>query len=167
MTANRFWWGVRMTWPLLGGALGAWLGLGDALRLPYNPDSFGSVMAMGFFGFFAMVGLIAGMASGALIGASVEWLLRHLGAGVAGAISVATLVTALALWQIVGFVQLKYPGLRIDGAAKPQRDSRPPMRSNADGRTVTVPVQPPARDACAQPPPADARARALWNTECR
>lgn len=45
-------WAVRVSWALLGGAWGVWLGLGGALRLPHNADSFGSLIAMGFFGMF-------------------------------------------------------------------------------------------------------------------
>ena len=109
---NYFWWAVRISWPLLGGVSGAWLGFGGYLRLPQNADSFATVFALGYFSMFAWVGLFSGMVSGALIGGLVERLLRRFGVGIAGAVIMATLVNALVLWQIVGLAQAKYPGLR-------------------------------------------------------
>ncbi|MDP2784117.1 MAG: hypothetical protein Q8O38_05920 [Sulfurimicrobium sp.] len=148
---NPFWWAVRISWPLLGGAWGAWLGFGGYLQLPQNADSFATVFALVFFSFFAWVGLFAGMASGALIGGLVERLLRRFGAGIAGAVCVATLVNVLVLWQIAGFVQSKYPGLRPPAAV----------------RAVTSTTEVPPRNPCAHPPPAHSREREIWNSECR
>lgn len=142
---------MRISWALLGGALGAWLGFGGYTRLTPNADSFASLFALGFFGFFAWVGLFAGMACGALIGGLCEWLLRRLGAGIAVALGVATLVNAIALWQITGLVEAKYPGLRTAPAQRP----------------AVAPAKPPFRNACSEPPPADAKQRAQWNLECR
>jgi len=140
-----------MSGPLLGGLCGAWLGFGGYLRLPQNADSFASVFAIVFFSFFAWAGLFAGMASGALIGGCVEWLLRRFGAGTAGAVSVATLVNALVIWQIVVFAQAKYPGLRHPDV-KPSVSSTP---------------KPAPENPCAKQPPANTRERALWDSECR
>jgi hypothetical protein len=148
---NTFWWAVRISWPLLGGMWGVWLGFGGYLRLPHNADSFATIIALGFFSFFAWVGLFAGMASGALIGGLVERLLRSFGAGIAGAVSVATLVNALSLWQIVSFVQVEFPGLRPP-------DAKPPVSS-----TTRLPTESP----CTHPPPAQSREREMWNSECR
>jgi predicted lipid-binding transport protein (Tim44 family) len=136
---------------LLGGVWGTWLGFGGYLRLPHNADSFAMVFALGFYGFFAWVGLIAGMASGALIGGLVETLLRRFGAGIVGAISMATLVNALVLWQVAGFVQAKYPGLRPPAAERPVASTTKPLPQNS----------------CAHPPPEHSRERESWNLECR
>jgi hypothetical protein len=148
---HLFLWAVRISWPLLGGVWGAWLGFGGYLLLPKNADSFGTVFALGFFSFFAWIGLFTGMAAGALIGGSAERLLRRFGAGIAGALSVATLVNALVLWQIAGLVQTKFPGLRGPAA-------KPPVYS-----TIKLPSENP----CAHPPPENAKERAIWDSECR
>jgi predicted lipid-binding transport protein (Tim44 family) len=148
---NQLWWAVRLSWPLLGGVSGAWLGFGGYLRLPQNADSFATVLALVFFSFFAWVGFFAGIALGALIGGLVEKLMRRLGAGTAGAVCVATLVNGLALWQIAGIVQAKFPGLRAPAA-------RPP---------VSATTRPPPANSCAHPPPADSRERKSWDAECR
>ena len=164
---NPYWWAVRVSWPLLGGAWGAWLGFGGYLRLPQNADSFGTVIALVFFSFFAWVGLFAGMASGALIGGLAETLLRRLGAGIAGAVIVATLLNALVLWRIAGVIEERYPGLRSADAAKPHRESPAGMRSHAGERALPATAEPPSRNPCANPPPAQSRERELWNSECR
>jgi predicted lipid-binding transport protein (Tim44 family) len=109
------------------------------------------VFALGFFSFFAWVGLFAGMASGALTGGLVEKLLRRFGAGVASAICVATLVNALVLWQIAGFIQVQFPGLRPP-AAKP---------------AVSAPTKSAPENTCAHPPPENSRERKSWEAECR
>ena len=153
--ANTSRWAVRMSWPLLGGLWGAWLGFGGYLRLPQNADSFGSMLALGAFGVFAWVGLVAGMASGALIGGLSERLLRRVGVGITAALVVATLVNALVLWQVVALVQSKYPGLRPP-AAKPPASSAAPSTA-----------QPPIGNLCKQLPPENPRERALWDNECR
>ncbi len=149
--APRLWWVVRISWALLGGLWGAWLGFGGYLGLPQNADSFAMLFALGVFGFFAWLGLFAGMASGALIGGLVERLLRRFSAGIASAISVATLVNALVLWQIVGLIQAQFPGLRPP-AAKP---------------AVSAPSKPVPENTCAHPPPENSRERKSWEVECR
>ncbi|MBK7765083.1 MAG: hypothetical protein IPI44_02725 [Sulfuritalea sp.] len=164
---NPYWWAVRVSWALLGGAWGAWLGFGGYLRLPQNADSFATAIVLVFFSLFAWVGLFAGMASGALIGGLAETLLRRFGAGIAGAVIAATLVNVLVLWQIAGVIQAKYPGLRSEDAAKPQRERPPGMRSPAVERPVPSTTELPPRNPCANPPPAQSRERELWNSECR
>lgn len=103
---------VRISWTVLGGVWGAWAGFGGYLRIPANPDSFGSMLAIGLFALFALVGLLLGAGAGALIGNLVERAMRHQGAGVIGAVSVATLVNAIALWGLVECVRTWFPGLR-------------------------------------------------------
>lgn len=147
----HFVWAVRITWPLLGGLWGAWLGFGGYLRLPQNADCFANVFALSYFSFFAWIGILAGMASGALIGGLVERLLRRFGAGIAGAVSVATLVNALVLWHIVGLAQAKYPGLR------------PPDVKPSVSSTTKLPIDNP----CAHPPFENSKGRAIWDSECR
>jgi len=109
---NAFWRAVRISWPVLGGVWGAWVGFGGYLGIAPNADSFAMVFAMGFYVVFALVGLLAGIALGGVTGGLVEWLLRRVGVGIAGALIVATVVNALVLWQIAGFVQATYPGSR-------------------------------------------------------
>ena len=104
-------WVVRVSWPVLGGVWGAWLGFGGYLRLPHNADSFGTMLAGGYFVLFALLGLALGAAAGALIGGSVERLLRRAGMGVAGALSIATVVNVLLLWLLVRGVRARFPGL--------------------------------------------------------
>jgi len=144
-------WAVRISWPLLGGVLGAWQGFGGYLRLPASADSFANLLASGFFGVFAWLGLFAGMGLGALIGGSVEKLLRRFGVGIASALGVATVLNALALWQIAGVVQARYPGLR------------PPAARPAVPSTNSLP----SGNACAHPLVMNARERADWELECR
>lgn len=113
---SAFWRAVRISWPVLGGAWGAWIGFGGYLGVAPNADSFAMLFAMGFYVAFAVVGLLAGIAIGGLTGGVVEWLLRRVGMGLAGALIVATVVNAVVLWQVAGFVQAKYPGLRTPAA---------------------------------------------------
>jgi hypothetical protein len=103
---------VRASWAVLGGVWGAWAGFAGYLRVPNNPDSFGSMLAGGFFGLFALLGLVIGAVSGAVIGRSVERVMRRSGAGLIAAMSVATLVNAIALWALVEGVRSRFPGLR-------------------------------------------------------
>ncbi len=119
---NAFWRAVRISWPVLGGAWGAWIGFGGYLGVAPNADSFAMLFAMGFYAVFAVVGLLAGVAIGGLTGGMVEWLLRRVGMGIAGALIVATVVNALVLWQVAGFVQARYPGLNAP-AGKPSMSS--------------------------------------------
>jgi hypothetical protein len=148
-------WVVRISWAMLGGACGTWLGLSGYLQLPHNADSFGSLIAKGVFGMFAWVGLLLGMACGALIGGLVEALLRRLGAGLAAASSVATVVNALALWLLVGAVQAAYPGL--GGGGRQKQEERP-------AQSVGKPA---AQSTCANSSPTDPRERKIWDIECR
>lgn len=159
MRRQNPYWFVRVSWLLLGGAWGAWLGFGGYFRLPHNADSFGTLFASGFFVFFAGAGLFAGAASGALIGGLVEWLLRRSGAGILAALSVATLVNVLVLWQIGDFVHAKYPGLRTGSGTKP-------YRSNATG-APTPAGKASYQKPCSAPLPTDTRERTNQETECR
>ncbi|MDP3091634.1 MAG: hypothetical protein Q8N04_13215 [Nitrospira sp.] len=113
---NAFWRAVRISWPVLGGLWGAWIGFGGYLGVAPNADSFAMLLAMGFYVVFAVAGLLAGIAIGGLTGGIAEWLLRRVGVGIAGALIVATVVNALVLWQVAGFVQAKYPGLNAPAA---------------------------------------------------
>jgi hypothetical protein len=119
---NAFWRAIRTSWPVLGGLWGAWIGFGGYLGVAPNADSFAMVFAMGFYGVFAVAGLLAGIALGGLTGGLIEWLLRRVGVGIPGALIVATVVNTLVLWQVAGFVQAKYPGLNAP-AAKPSASS--------------------------------------------
>jgi predicted lipid-binding transport protein (Tim44 family) len=143
------------------------LGFGGYLRVAQNPDSFATLFALVFFSFFAWVGFFAGMASGALIGGLSETLLRRAGAGIGGAVCAATLVTAFALWQIAGFVQQRYPGLRSENAAKPHRGSTSGARPPAAEHPASSALPPPTQNTCAHLPPADSKERAMWNAECQ
>jgi hypothetical protein len=148
---SAFCWLVRLSWLVLGGAWGAWVGFGGYLRLPHNADSFGTVFALGFFGLFAWIGLIAGMACGALIGGLFEMLLRRIGAGAILAVSVASLANALLLWLIAVLVHASFPGLRP-----------PEMKVPAP-----VTASPGTAYTCANPPPQHSRERKSWELECR
>lgn len=110
---------VRISWPLLGGIWGTTLGLGGLLRLPHNADSFGTIFAQGFYVSAAFIGLLAGCSCGAIVGGLTEKLLRRLGVSAAGAVLVATVVNAIFLWQVVGNIQNKYPGLRFSAVTSP------------------------------------------------
>lgn len=166
-SGKRSCWAVRISWAVLGGALGAWLGFGGYLGLAHNADSFASMLALGFFGFFGWFGLFAGAACAALIGGSCEWLLRRLGVGKGVALGAATLVNALALWQIVGLVESNYPGLQAETVAKPQRAITEKMQPPTSGQPRPDAAKPPYRKVCSESPPADAKERAQWNLECR
>lgn len=113
---NAFWRAVRISWPVLGGAWGAWIGFGGYLGIAPNADSVAMLFVLGFYCVFALAGLLAGIGIGGLTGGLVEWLLRRVGMGIAAALIVATVVNALVLWQVAGFVQSKYPGLKAPGA---------------------------------------------------
>lgn len=148
---NRFWRAVRISWPVLGGAWGAWLGFEGYFRVTPNADSFAMVFVLGFYGLFALAGLFAGMTSAALIGGAVEWLLRRVGVGLAGAVSMATVVSALAVWQLSVVVQAKYPGL-VPPAAK---------------SVVSSPAKSSPANSCARMPPENSKERGIWDSECR
>ena len=142
---------VRISWALLGGLWGAWLGFGGHFRLPSNADSFATFFATGFFSFFAVVGFASGMAVGVLVGGLTEKLLRHLGVGTVGAALAATLVSAAVLWQVGGVVQAKLPGLRAP----------------VPGPAVSPARETPPEQACDKEPPANSPQHASWEAECR
>ncbi|HIJ81005.1 MAG TPA: hypothetical protein HPP76_04795 [Desulfuromonadales bacterium] len=147
---------TRISWPFLGGAWGAVVGFGGYLNVSHNADSFGSFFALGFFVFFAVVGLLAGAVCGMLAGGITEKLLCYFGIGVAGAVSAATVVNVLVIWQLAGFVQNRYPGLRA-----------PAVKPHVAKPAASPPVRIPAANPCAQPPPENPKERANWNAECR
>jgi hypothetical protein len=153
------WWGGRILWPLFGGAWGAWLGFRGYFWVHLNADTFAPVFVLGVYAFLALIGLIAGAASCALIGGLVEKLLRYFGVGIVAALSVATLVNVLALWQLGDFVQAKYPGLRAERAAKPHRSNAPRELAPTDKDSYQNP--------CSEPPPTDTKEREIWDSECR
>jgi hypothetical protein len=124
-----------------------------------NRDTVAPIFVWGFFAFLAGVGLFAGAASAIAIGGSIEWLLRRIGIGIIAALSVATLVNVLALWQITDFLQTKYPGLRAGRAEKPHRGKATGAIAPADKGSYQKP--------CLAPPPTDTRERASWDAECR
>ncbi len=160
MRQTPYCWIVRISWPLLGGAWGAWLGYRGYVHLPsYNADSAGSLLVSVFFLFFAVVGLFAGAASGALIGGLVEWFLRRSGARIVTALSVATLVNALVLWQIVDFIQVKYPGLRANSSINSHRSNETEALIPADKSSYQM--------TCSSPRPIDPKERVSWDAECR
>jgi hypothetical protein len=148
---NTFCRAVRISWPVLGGAWGAWVGFGGYLGVAPNADSFAMVFVSGFYGLFALIGLVAGMTSAALTGGLVEWLLRRFGVGLAGAVGVATVVSALVVWQLSDIVQAKSPGLR------------PPTAKSA----VFSPTKSSLANPCARMPPENSKEREIWDSECR
>ncbi len=158
---SPYWWFARILWPLLGGAWVAWVWLLGAFHnLPaMGGDSFAPLIVWGFFVFFAGVGLFAGAVSATVIGGAIEWLLRRIGVGIIAAISVATLVNVLALWQITDFIQTKYPSLRAESATKQYRSNDPGQFAPADKGAY--------RSPCSEPPPTVAKERELWDAECR
>jgi multisubunit Na+/H+ antiporter MnhG subunit len=109
---------VRASWPLLGGACGAWLGFGGYFGLAHNADSFGSMLATGFFAVLGVAGLVAGALCAALVGKGTERLLLRCRAGAASALLVATVVVALVVWQVASVVQNRFPGLGSGAAHK-------------------------------------------------
>lgn len=159
--ASPRWWFARVLWPLFGGAWVAWVWLLGAFHhLPnMSGDTFAPVAVWGFFVFFSGVGLFVGAASATVIGVSTEWLLRRIGIGVVAAISVATLVNVLVLWQITDFLQTKYLGLRAERAVNPHRSKAAVTLAPADKGFYQKP--------CFAPPPTDTRERASWDAECR
>jgi hypothetical protein len=157
-TEGKFLWVVRISWLLLGGAWGAVAGFGGYHRLAHNADSFGMFFAQGFFITTAIIGLFTGITCGLLVGGLTEKLLRYLGIWTACAVCAATAVNALVIWQLVGIVQSKYPGLRppvtkSNAAAQPKEYSTYKLNSE---------------NPCAQPPPPESsKERANWDNECR
>jgi hypothetical protein len=103
---------LRIAWPLLGGAWGAWMGFGGYFGLNANSDSFGSMVALGFFGTFAALGLLAGAAVGAGVGGLVNALARRIGVGIVAAALLSTAVSGVTLWALGSEVQRQFPGLQ-------------------------------------------------------
>jgi len=160
MTADRDVWHVlRKCWPLFGGAWGAWLVVRRLLEMHWNADTFGSAAYLMFGVFFALIFFIVGAAIAALLGRLVESLMRRVGAGVAGAVVVATLVNALAIWQIGNVVQSKVPGLHARDTARAQPTNAPVAGAAAGKGSYQNP--------CATPPLPDSPERAGWDAECR
>jgi hypothetical protein len=77
-----------------------------------NADSFGSLLALGFFGAFAALGLLLGAAVGAGMGGLVHALARRIGVGALAAALLATTVSGVVLWKLGSEVQRQFPGLR-------------------------------------------------------
>ncbi len=153
------WWVARIWWPLFGGAWGAWLGFRGYFGVKLNADTFAPVFVLGIYAFLALIGLIAGAASCALIGGLVKKLLQYSGIGAVVALSVATLVNVLALWQIGDFFQAKYPGLGAERIAEPLRNSAPSKLAPTDKDSHQNP--------CSELPPRDTKQREMWDLECR
>ena len=151
---------TRVLWSVLGGAWGAWVGFqGLFSQLPHlNADSAAPLFVWMTFGLFGLIGLFVGALLGGLTGRCADWLLRRLGAGNGAALVVASLLTGLVVWQVTGFVQHRYPGLRAPTLTQ-------------DARAVTPQTGPsdatPRQDPCKASPPTDVRDRAAWDLECR
>jgi len=151
---------TRVLWPVLAGAWGAWVGFqGLFSQLPHmNADSAAPLFVWMTFGLFGLVGLCIGALLGAVIGRCADSLLQRLGAGTGAALVLASLLTALVIWQVTGFVQHRYPGLRAPATAQVQRAASPQIGPpDAAGRP----------NPCEASPPTDARERAAWDLECR
>ena len=148
-------------WSVLAGAWGAWVGFQGLLgQLPHlNADSAAPLFVWMTFGMFGMVGLVTGALLGAVVGRCTDGVLRRLGAGTAVAAAVATLLTAVVIWQLTVFVQHRYPGLRAPNAAQDTHAVAPPKALPDTTRRQQNP--------CEASPPADARERAAWDLECR
>jgi len=155
---SKFLWVVRFSWPLLGGAWGSVVGFGGYHRLTHNADSFGTIFAQGFFFFFAIIGLFAGITCGVLVGGLTEKFLRYLGIWAACAVCLATVVNTLVIWQLVGIVQTKYPGFNLpvtksNSVTQPSKSSTSKLHSE---------------NPCGQPPPPEnSKERVSWDAECR
>jgi hypothetical protein len=155
------WWFASLFCPLLGIAWVVWFWLPGMLqRLPHlGGDTFAPLFALGFFGFFALLGLAAGATSATLVGASIDWLLRRIGIGAIAAMVMATLVNLLALWQATDILQARYPGLRAGAVVKPASDKASRVPDPAGNGATANP--------CAISPPTDKKERANWEAECR
>lgn len=151
MPRDKLWWRTRIAWAVAGGAWGAWVGWGGYVRLGHNADSFATLFAAGYFAFFALVGLVLGAAASVLMGGWTEALLRRLGMASSGAVVIASLLIAFALWQAASLVWLTFPGLR-----PPSAPPSTPSRIQAD-----------PRQPCTTTAPADPVGRKSWEAECR
>jgi len=151
---------TRVLWSLLAGAWGAWVGFrGLFSQLPHlNADSAAPLFVWLAFGLFGLIGLLVGASLGAVIGRSADWLLRRLGAGTGVALVLASLLTALVIWQLTGFVQHRYPGLRAPATTPDSRAVTPPTGPSNAARS---------QNPCEASPPAGSRDRAAWELECR
>jgi hypothetical protein len=144
---------MRVSWPLLGGVWGFIVGFGGYKSLPHNADSFGTMIAQGFFISTAIIGLFAGMIIAMLVGGLTERVLRLLDMHISTAVCIATAVNGLVIWQLVGIVQHRYPGLRH------------PVNKSLTDKPIPKPQQ---YNPCAQSPPAEnSKERANWDAECR
>ena len=151
-------WAVRISWPFLGGVWGAKAGFEGFHGLANNADSFGTMIAQGFFMTTAIIGLFGGITCGMLVGGLTEKLLRYLGVWKTYAVCVATVVNTLVIWQLIGIVQMKYPGFRAPDV-KPQSS----IKSKEHLSRQLLPENP-----CAQPPPPEnSKERLSWDSECR
>jgi hypothetical protein len=154
---------LRIIWMSLGGIIGGSIGFGGYRSLPQNADSFGTMLAQGFFLWYAVVGLMAGTALGGLIGSAAYALLRRLGAKPPVALGLATAVTVMLLVQTTSLVLSRYPGLhRPANAAQPTGPSRR-VTLATDSSARPRPTQSPCTGAA----PTDARELRLWREECR
>lgn len=160
MTADRDHWRLlRTCWPLFAGAWSGWLVVRRLLEMHWNGDSFGSAAYLMFGLCFAFIFFMVGAAIAVLLGRLVESLMRRSGAGVAVAVIVATLLNALAIWQIGNYVQSQVPALQARDVPQAQRTIAPAADAAADKGSY--------QDPCATPPPADSPERANWDAECR
>ena len=148
-------WIIRALWPVLAGLWGAWLGAGGYFHLKFNADSFAALFAGGYFALFALIGLVVGIVTGALVGTATEWLLRRFGMASFSALLGASLFCFLACQFLSDAVQARYPGIQTALTKKPQLNQ-------AD---VTPP--PMMRNPCLDKPPADPIQRRTWASECR
>ena len=139
----------RGLWFAIGGAWGAWVGFGGYSGISWNPDSFASLLAYGFYIAFALFGLLAGMAVGGAVGYLVDYVMRRLGAGTVAALVLATLASLCAVRQVSSLVLGRYAMLRA------------PVARTAAG------VKALPRSSCTSPAPSDAMARKSWEAECR
>jgi len=151
---------TRVLWSVLAGAWGAWVGFqGLFSQLPHlNADSAAPLFVWMTFGLFGLIGLFVGALLGGLIGRCADGLLRRLGAGIGAALVMASLLTAVVIWQVTGFVQHRYPGLRAPTVTQDTPAVTPPKGPSDAARS---------QNPCQASPPTDARDRAAWDLECR
>ena len=154
---------IRIGWMLVGGLMGASIGVGAYRSLPPNADGLGTMFAQGFFLWSAVIGLVAGMALGALIGRAAEALLRRVGSTAPVALGLATVVSVIMLAQIRGRVLARYPGLhqRADASQRAETSRRVAITADSSARQL------PAQHTCAAAAPVNERELRLWRDECR
>jgi hypothetical protein len=155
---------AHTAWPVVGGAWGAWLGLGGYFGLARNADSFGSFFASGYFLVFGLIGLISGALAATALGRWFEALLLRTGLASAAALLAASVLTALLLWQAGDWLHTRFPGLRAESPRNlhptGQRSDRTPAQAAppASGAAST--------STCAVEPPKQSAQRNLWEAEC-